>query len=58
MRDKHFSLKTEKPYIYWVRRFIFYHNKRHPAEMGDNEIRDFISYLAIKRHVASSTQNQ
>jgi hypothetical protein len=56
IRLKHFSLKTEKSYVYYVRDFILFHNKRHPQEMGAEEIRAYLSHLAIERHVAPSTQ--
>ena len=58
LRIKHYSIRTEECYISWSRRFILFHNKRHPAEMGDMEIGQFISHLASDRNVASSTQNQ
>ena len=57
MRLRHFSLKTEKSYIYYIRDFILFHQKRHPKEMGVDEIRAYLSHLAIKRKVAASTQN-
>jgi len=49
---------TEKAYIGWIKRFIFFHNKRHPAEMGEAEIARFLSSLASESHVSASTQNQ
>jgi len=49
---------TEKAYVGWIKRFIFFHNKRHPAEMGEPEIARFLSSLATESHVSSSTQNQ
>lgn len=58
IRLRHYSLRTEQSYIHWVRRFILYHNKRHPAEMGKREITAFLSYLAVDRKVSASTQNQ
>jgi integron integrase len=58
LRVKHYSLRTEKSYTSWIKRFILFHNKRHPNEMGADEIRAFINHLAIKDHVSSSTQNQ
>ena len=58
LRLKHYSLKTEKSYVNWVRRFILFHNKRHPQEMGTIEIQAFLNYLAVKLHVSASTQNQ
>lgn len=58
MRVAHMSLFTEKNYIRWVRRYIHYHRGRHPREMGATEITEFLSYLATKKQVAASTQNQ
>jgi len=53
---KHYSLRTEQAYVNWIKRYIFFHNKRHPTEMGESEIRAFISDLASKKSVAASTQ--
>jgi site-specific recombinase XerD len=58
IRTRHYSIKTEEAYVGWIKRFIFFHNKRHPAEMGEQEIARFLSSLATERHVAASTQNQ
>jgi len=58
LRVKHYSLRTEELYLHWIRRFILFHQKRHPSEMGEEEIAAFLSHLAINRHVAASTQNQ
>lgn len=58
LRVLHYSYNTEKDYIRWIIRFIFFHNKRHPAEMGENEIRVFLTHLAVKEKVAAFTQNQ
>jgi len=58
IRVRHYSLRTEQAYVDWVRRFILFHNKRHPKEMGAGEVRDFLSHLAVDRNVSSSTQNQ
>lgn len=58
IRVKHYSLSTEKTYLHWARRFILFHGKRHPAEMGAAEIEAFLSDLAIARSVSASTQNQ
>jgi integron integrase len=58
IRSRHFSYMTEKAYVGWVKRFIFFHNKRHPAEMGEVEIGRFLSSLATESHVSASTQNQ
>lgn len=56
LRLKHFSLKTEKSYVHYIRDFILFHNKQHPKDMGADEIRAYLSHLAIERHVAASTQ--
>jgi integron integrase len=58
LRLKHYSYRTEQAYVDWVRRFILFHNKRHPAEMGVPEIRAFLAHLAQERNVSASTQNQ
>ena len=55
---RHLSRRTEKAYAGWIKRFIFFHHKRHPAEMGAEEITDFLSRLATEKHVSASTQNQ
>lgn len=58
LRLGHYSRQTEKCYVRWIERFILYHNKRHPAEMGAPEIQDFLTNLAVEGHVSASTQNQ
>jgi len=58
IRARHYSLRTEEAYVGWVRRFILFHNKRHPAEMGEAEINQFLTHLAVSENVAASTQNQ
>jgi len=58
IRSRHYSLRTEQSYIQWVRRFIFFHNKRHPKDMGEEEVSLFLTNLAVERKVAASTQNQ
>lgn len=58
IRLRHYSRRTEESYLLWIRRFILYHGKRHPSEMGAREIAAFLSHLAVQRHVSSSTQNQ
>ncbi|MFH0926205.1 MAG: integron integrase [bacterium] len=58
MRLKHYSIRTEKTYIDWMVRYICFHNKQHPKEMGVPEIEAFLSHLATNGNVASSTQNQ
>ena len=58
LRLKHYSYRTEEAYVAWVRRFILFHNKRHPAEMGAPEIQAFLAHLAQEKNVSASTQNQ
>ncbi|MBW4643744.1 MAG: integron integrase [Goleter apudmare HA4340-LM2] len=58
IRLKHYSYQTEKTYIYWIRRYILFHNKRHPKDMGSKEIEEFLTHLAVHENVAASTQNQ
>jgi integron integrase len=58
LRSKHYSYKTEKAYVHWIRRFILFHNKRHPNEMGETEINSFLTHLAANEKVSASTQNQ
>jgi len=55
---KRYSIRTEQVYIDWIRRFILFHNKRHPEQMGEEEIAAFLSHLNLDLHVAASTQNQ
>ena len=58
LRVKHYSLRTEVAYIDWIKRFIWFHDKRHPKGMGAPEIEAFLSHLAVERSVSASTQNQ
>ncbi len=58
IRINHFSYSTEKTYISWIYWFIIFHNKRHPKEMGGQEIAEFLTYLAVERKVSASTQKQ
>ncbi len=58
LRTKHYSYRTEQTYMDWIKRYILFHNKRHPKDMGEEEIRQFIVHLATERKVAASTQNQ
>ena len=58
IRARHYSYRTEEAYVGWIRRYILFHGKRHPAEMGKPEIEQFLTALAVKRRVAASTQNQ
>lgn len=58
IRLKHLSLRTEEAYLHWIKEYILFHKKRHPQEMGEEEIRLFLSHLAQHKSVSSSTQNQ
>ncbi len=67
LRTKHYSIRTDESCVQWIKRHILFHNKRdsraplksrHPAEMGEKEISEFLTYLAVNEHVAASTQNQ
>jgi integron integrase len=57
-RRLHYSIRTEDAYVAWVKQFILFHGKRHPLEMGESEVVEFLTHLAVQRHVAASTQNQ
>jgi hypothetical protein len=58
IRLKHYSYRTEQTYVDWVYRFIVFHNKRHPKDMGAPEIEAFLTHLAVQTKVAAPTQNQ
>src|SRR5213079_2511868 len=58
LRVKRYSIRTEQAYVDWIRRYILFHRKRHPDEMGEPEIAAFLSHLAVDGQVAASTQNQ
>jgi integron integrase len=58
LRTMHYSSKTEKAYLFWIKRYILFHRKRHPVDMGAMEIEQFLTHLAVNEHVAASTQNQ
>ena len=58
MRVKHYSIRTEQAYIRWIKKFILFHGKRHPGELGEPEVEAFLTWLATERNVAKSTQNQ
>ena len=57
IRLKHYSYRTEQAYVQWVKRFILFHNKKHPKDMGGEEISEFLTHLAVKGQVSASTQN-
>lgn len=58
IRVRRYSRRTEDSYVHWIRRFILFHDKRHPLEMGEREITAFLTYLAVTKNVAAATQNQ
>ena len=58
IRLKHYSIRTETAYVDWVRRFVVFHQRRHPRELGPEHVEAFLSHLAVQRNVAASTQNQ
>ncbi len=58
IRFKHYSISTEKAYVEWIKRFILFHRKQHPGEMGKTEVEQFLTHLAVNRKVSASTQNQ
>jgi integron integrase len=57
VQAKHYSKKTEEAYVLWIKRFIIFHNKRHPIELGETEINQYLTHLAVKENVSASTQN-
>ena len=58
LRFHHYSIRTEESYLLWIRRFIYFHNKRHPRDMGAKEVESYLTHLAVVRNVSPSTQNQ
>src|SRR5688572_7878716 len=58
IRRKHYSYRTEQTYIHWIKRFIYFHGVRHPAEMGEAEVTAFLNSLVAGRGLAAATQNQ
>ena len=58
IRYRHYSIRTERTYVEWVRQFVLFHGKRHPKEMGADEVRAFLTYLATERNVAAATHHQ
>jgi integron integrase len=58
IRLKHYSIRTEQAYVDWIRRFILFHGKRHPSELGAADVEAFLTHLAVERTVAAATQNQ
>ena len=58
MRVQHYAIRTEFSYIEWIKRFILFHDKRHPGEMGEAEVAAFLTHLTVNRNVAPATQAQ
>lgn len=58
LRVRHYSLRTEEAYVHWVRRYVDFHDRRHPRELAEDDVNRFLTHLAVKEHVAASTQNQ
>ena len=58
IRRKHYSLRTEDTYVHWIKRYIYFHGKRHPLGMGEAEATAFLNHLSRDRNVAAATQNQ
>src|SRR6266852_7398120 len=58
LRTRHYSIRTEDAYVQWVRRFILFNGKKHPSAMGAKQINEYLTHLAVERHVSASTQSQ
>src|SRR5918993_3278022 len=58
VRARRYSIRTEEAYLRWIREYILFFGKRHPEQLGPEQISAFVSHLAVKRNVAASTQNQ
>lgn len=58
IRVRHYSVRTERVYVHWIKRYIFFHKVRHPVEMGAEEVRSFLSHLAVDQGLSASSQNQ
>ncbi len=58
IQTKHYSLRTENTYVNWVKRFILFHNKKHPATLDENAVNKFLTHLAVVENVSAFTQNQ
>ena len=57
IRTKHYSIRTEKSYVHWIRRFVAFHGNQHPRELGADGVERFLSHLAVDRNVSAATQN-
>ena len=58
IRLRHYSYRTEQSYVFWIRRFVLFHDKRHPGQLAEPEVSRFLTHLAVQQNVAPSTQNQ
>lgn len=58
VRTRHYSIRTEQAYVHWVKRFILFHNKRHPRGLGEADVGKFLTHLAVERRISPNTQNQ
>jgi hypothetical protein len=58
IRFKHYSISTEKTYVFWIKYYILFHQKRHPIDLDKKEIEDFLTFLAVTKKVSPTTQNQ
>ena len=58
LRVKHYSIRTEQSYTGWIKRYIYFHDKQHPKNLGARDVETFLTYLAVAAKVAASTQNQ
>ena len=58
LRVRHYSRRTEEAYVHWVRRYIDFHHHEHPRQLAESHVNRFLTHLAVKEHVAASTQNQ
>jgi site-specific recombinase XerD len=57
IKVRHYSRRTEDTYLHWIKRYIYYHNKHHPKDMGEQDVAQFLTHLAVNGNVAASTQN-
>lgn len=58
MRTRHLALRSEQTYLQWIRRYVVFHKRRHPRELGATEVEQFLTHLAVDRKVSAATQNQ
>ena len=58
IRVKHYARNAKQAYVYWIKKYILFHNNHHPKEMGTSEVQAFLTHLALEEHISASTQNQ